>query len=324
MENLRWILIAAGVAILVLLYFSGKPKRQNVGSRSRGFRADDSDLGMDMGAHAGMQQDRNDDHDPLLGDSALDDAYPGFQETDDFARPGTTAGGQSGGAALGGMPPSGMPPNDFSHGPAPDYDYEFEGLNATGSQGEGALSGFSSFTQKFEAFGELLSPKRRKLVAQSEPADLDELTVDDPKYANKIVMLHVVAPPESLLVGDHLLDVFERRGYHYGDMNIFHSMHEGTTVFSVAKMIEPGFFDINDMGSFETPGITMILQLPGPVPADVAFEVLVSEAYEMARELGGSVLDEQHSTLTKQTVQHLREGIYEYMHRQKYFGTVPS
>ncbi len=329
MENLRWILIAAGVAILVLLYFSGRPKRQTSGLRRRSSRDDDHDLGMDMGSHVAMRHGRSGEHDPLLGDQSLEDAYPAFHdaEADDFVRPG--AGGRHAGERHdGGVPPSGVPPSgssssNFVHGPAPDYDYEFEGLDSAESQAKGH-SGFSSFTQKFEAFGELLSPRRRKLVAQSEPADLDEQAGDDPKYANKIVTLHVVAPPDSLLAGDHLLDVFERRGYHYGDMNIFHSMHEGTTVFSVAKMIEPGFFDINDMDSFETPGITMILQLPGPVPADVAFEVLVSEAYEMARELGGAVLDEQHSTLTKQTVQHLREGIYEYMHRQKYFGTVPS
>jgi cell division protein ZipA len=107
-------------------------------------------------------------------------------------------------------------------------------------------------------------------------------------------------------------------------MNIFHSMHNGSTVFSIAKMVEPGFFDINNPESFQTPGVTLILQLPGPVPADVAFEVLVSEAFEIANELGATVLDERRSTLTKQTVQHMREGIYEYMHREKYFGNVPS
>ena len=343
MENLRWILIAAGVAILVLLYFSGKPKRQMSGSRRHSSRSDDHDLGMDMGSHVAMRQGHGDDHDPLLGDEPLEDAYPAFHEAeaDDFVRPGSSgrqpagrqpagrqpahpSGRESAGMHPSELPPNGLPPNDFANGPAPGYGYEFEGLDTAGDKGKGISSGFSSFTQKFEAFGELLSPKRRKLVAQSEPADLDEQSVDDPRYANKIVTLHVVAPPDSLLAGDHLLDVFERRGYHYGELNIFHSMHEGNTVFSVAKMIEPGFFDINDMDSFQTPGITMILQLPGPVPADVAFEVLVNEAYEMARELGGAVLDEQHSTLTKQTVQHLREGIYEYMHRQKYFGTVPS
>lgn len=303
MENLRWILIAAGVAILVLLYFSGKPRRgsDNAARRSR----HDEDSEMDMGAHAGLGGRGVADHDPLLGEAGLDDPYQVFNDTgdDDFARPAGPASTA-----------------DPSRGPAPDY--EFDELDGMGANGAG--SGFSSFSQKLEAFSEMLSPKRRKLVAESEPADLDEQTADDPKYAQKIVTLHVVAAPNTVLSGEDLLSVFERRGYHFGDMNIFHSMHEGSTVFSVAKMIEPGYFDINDLESFQTPGITLILQLPGPVPADVAFAVLVSEAYEIAEELNATVLDEQHSTLTKQTVQHLKEGIYEYMHRQKYFGTVSS
>lgn len=305
MENLRWILIAAGVAILVLLYFSGKPRRQSDHAARRSRHDEDSE--MSMGGHAGLGGNASADHDPLLGEAGLKDPYQVFDDTevDDFARPA-------------GQPPLG----DLGRGPAPDYD--FDELDGMGGNGPGAGSGFSSFSQKLEAFSEMLSPKRRKLVAESEPADLDEQTANDPKYAQKIVTLHVVAAPNSELSGEDLLSVFERRGYHYGDMNIFHSMHEGETVFSVAKMIEPGYFDINDLQSFQTPGITLILQLPGPVPADVAFAVLVSEAYEMAEELQGTVLDEQHSTLTKQTVQHLREGIYEYMHRQKYFGTVSS
>ncbi|MGQ7844841.1 cell division protein ZipA [Granulosicoccus sp. 3-233] len=303
MENLRWILIAAGVAILVLLYFSGKPRRgsDDAGRRSR----HDADSEMDMGAHGGLGGRGVADHDPLLGEAGLDDPYQVFNDTgdDDFARPAAH-----------------QPSGDLGRGPAPDY--EFDDLDGMGGNGPGA--GFSSFSQKLEAFSEMLSPKRRKMVAQSEPADLDEQTADDPKYAQKIVTLHVVAAPDTVLSGEDLLSVFERRGYHFGDMNIFHSMHEGSTVFSVAKMIEPGYFDINDLESFQTPGITLILQLPGPVPADVAFAVLVSEAYEIAEELNATVLDEQHSTLTKQTVQHLKEGIYEYMHRQKYFGTVSS
>ncbi len=301
MENLRWILIAAGVAILVLLYFSGKPRR---GSDQTGRRSHhDEESEMDMGAHAGLGGRGAADHDPLLGEAGLDDPYQVFNDTgdDDFARPGTPA--SSAGSV---------------RAPAPDYEFdELDGMATPGG-------GFSSFSQKLEAFSEMLSPKRRRLVAESEPADLDEQTADDPKYAQKIVTLHVVAAPNTVLSGDDLLSVFERRGYHFGDMNIFHSMHEGETVFSVAKMIEPGYFDINDLESFQTPGITLILQLPGPVPADVAFAVLVSEAYEIAEELNATVLDEQHSTLTKQTVQHLKEGIYEYMHRQKYFGTVSS
>jgi len=292
MENLRWILIFAGVAILVLLYFSGRPSksakrtRRNQASGNRPF---------------GAAPGRNElDVDPLLGDASLTDDYTTFDDVDpdDFVRPAGSAG-------------------------ARDYDYDALATPPSGKS-TSAVSGFSSITQKIEAFSERLSPKRRQRIAESEPADLDEEKAVDPAFASKIITLHVVAQANTMISGEHLLDLFERRGYHFGDMNIFHSMHNGTTVFSIAKMIEPGYFDINDMQSFETPGVTLFLQLPGPVPADVSFEVLISEAFEMANELGATVLDGDRSTLSKQTLQHMREGIYEYMHRQKYFGSVPS
>ena len=290
MENLRWILIFAGVAILVLLYFSGRPKS----TPTRDKRLDDQSAD---GRGRQTTQYTSGDADPLLGDQTLGDQFGSFDEVDpeDFVRPGANAA--------------------HDQGPA---DYQFEDLETRPS------GGLTSLAQKFEAFGARLSPKRRQRVEESEPADIDEPSSSDAAHAMKIVTLHVVAPPNSVLPGEHLLDTFERRGYHYGEMNIFHSMHDGATVFSIAKMVEPGFFDINNPESFATPGVTLILQLPGPVPADVAFEVLVSEAFEIGNELGATVLDEHRSTLTKQTVQHMREGIYEYMHRQKYFGNVPS
>ena len=290
MENLRWILIFAGVAILVLLYFSGRPKTTPTRQKRSVSQGSDS---------RGPQQTHytSGNSDPLLGDQPMGDQFETFDEVDpeDFIRPASNSVQDQGGV-----------------------DYQFEDLEQRPS------GGLSSLTQKFEAFSERLSPKRRQRVEESEPELLDEEPTSSANQISKIVTLHVVAPPNTVLQGDLLLETFERRGYHYGEMNIFHSMHDGATVFSIAKMVEPGFFDINNPESFETPGVTLILQLPGPVAANVAFEVLVSEAFEIGNELGATVLDERRSTLTKQTVQHIREGIYEYMHRQKYFGSVPS
>ena len=292
MDNLRWILILAGIAILVVLYFSGRSSRSNgsggATDRRRGANADDY-------------------YDPLLGEDTITDPMSGLDDTDpdDFSRPGYRVGAADGRSSL-----------ELTPG-----DYEFdEQLGRTADMSPG----FTSFAQKIESISARLSPVRRQRVAASEPADMDTVSPTDPEYANKIVTLHVVAPQNTLFDGAQLLDVFDRRGYHYGDMNIFHSMHKGTTVFSIAKMVEPGYFDIDNIESFATPGITLILQLPGPVPADVSFDVLISEAFEMANELNASVLDGDRNTMSKQTLQHMREGIYEYMHRQKYFGSVPS
>lgn len=281
MENLRWILIVAGIAILVLLYVSGRSNKAERRARR------ETDLPTAGGSA---------DADPLLGRDRFDADLPDFEvDADDFERPDR-----------------GVSTRSVRDLPMVDTDPTLEPTAP------------SSLSQKIEAFSARLSPKRRQRIARSEPADAEDGRAAAEAYATKIVTLHVVAPDGRLLQGERLLQVFEERGYHFGEMSIFHSMHEGKTVFSVAKMVEPGYFDIDEVESFHTPGISMILQLPGPVPADVAFEVFVSEAADMARALGATVLDADRSTLSPQTVQHMRDGIYEYMHRQKYFGGVPS
>ena len=283
MENLRWILIFAGVAILVLLYLSG---RQSTASRRQG---DALNRGRKRNS-----QETAEPIDPLMGDDVFDDGLDDFAADDDLDDPLERPGGQ----------------------------YSSKTRRATASNDGAGKAGINSISSKIEALGTKLSPRRRARVAASEP---DAGSREPEKaYASKIVTLHVVAPEGQLMNGAHLLEQFEQRGYHFGDMNIFHSMHEGKTVFSIAKLVVPGTFDINDMDSFQTPGISLILQLPGPVPADVAFEVLLSESHEIADALGATVLDADRSTLSKQTVQHMREGIYEYMHKQKYFNSVPS
>lgn len=292
MENLRWILILAGVAILAALYFSGK--RSSNSARSS------------LGAGPSNRDAMSDDpYDPLTSDDTLSEHMQDFDDVDadGFVRPESQAGSRREASI-----------NQY----ADDFDLEEDLGRSLDSS-----PGFTSFAQKVEEFSARLSPKRRQRVAEATP-DIESEAASSPEFASKIVTLHVVAPQNTLINGAQLLDIFDRRGYHYGDMNIFHSMHEGNTVFSLAKMVKPGYFDIDDIESFATPGISLILQLPGPVPADVSFEVLISEAFEIANELNASVLDADRNTLSKQTLQHMREGIYEYMHRQKYFSGAPS
>jgi len=279
MENLRWILIIAGVAILVLLYLSGRqPKR----ARGKGETPD-----LDSGRNTSNNRAPAD---PLLSEDAFPDPLDDFGDTgdrDDMDDLMERPGGQN---------------PDRKKRSQPD------------AESTGAFGGISS------TFGSLSSKFTSKRHTDASGPD----NASGQPQAKKIVTLHVVAPEGQLMNGAHLLEQFEQRGYHFGEMNIFHSMHEGQIVFSVAKLVKPGSFDIRDVDSFQTPGISLILQLPGPVAADVAFEVLLSEAHEIGNALGATVLDADRSTLSKQTVQHMREGINEYVYRQKYSSGIPS
>lgn len=204
------------------------------------------------------------------------------------------------------------------HDAGPAHHPAAEGQQAN-RKGNMLSSGLSAIGQK------LSIGQKFKGSTKGKPGTAPAMMATQPHgMETKLVTLHVVAPEGQVVHGPRLLALFEQRGYHYGEMDVFHSLHDGKIVFSVAKMVEPGIFDINNVASFETPGITMFLQLPGPVAADVAFDVLINEASEMAEALGCSILDEGHSTLSRQTVQHLRDDVHQFMHRQRRAEAVPS
>ena len=124
----------------------------------------------------------------------------------------------------------------------------------------------------------------------------------------RVVVLYVAAPSGERLVGARLLEALESRGLRHGAYSIFHAGDsEGSTVFSVANAVDPGTFDRSTMDTLSTPGVAFFLQVPGPQAAETAFDRMLSTARGVADDLEARLLDEQHSTLTRQTEQHLRE-----------------
>jgi cell division protein ZipA len=70
------------------------------------------------------------------------------------------------------------------------------------------------------------------------------------------------------------------------------------------------------MDSVTSPGIAMFMRLPGPEhPAD-AFQLMLDAAKTLAEDLDGTLCDESRSTLTSQSINHLRERIADFGRRQ--------
>ncbi len=130
----------------------------------------------------------------------------------------------------------------------------------------------------------------------------------DSQAEERVVVLHVVAPEGERLVGARLREALESCGMHHGAYSIFHaSDSEGSIVFSAANAVEPGTFDRTTMDTLTTPGIALFMQVPGAQSAETVFDRMLSTARSVADALEANVLDERHSTLTRQTEQHLRE-----------------
>ena len=139
-----------------------------------------------------------------------------------------------------------------------------------------------------------------------------------------LIMLHVMQPDRRNFDGRRVRGALTRAGLYFGEMNIFHhyglSPDAGTPVFSIAKAIEPGTFSELDDNSFETPGLTIFMRLPGPEDGTVVLELMFAAAQSLARELDGQVLDEARSTLSAQSLNHLRDRVIDFNRLQR----VPS
>jgi cell division protein ZipA len=129
----------------------------------------------------------------------------------------------------------------------------------------------------------------------------------------EVFMLNVVARSRDGFRGEDILHILLACDLRFGDMNFFHR-HEfeagrGAIQFSVANMMQPGIFDIDNMADFNTPGLVFFLTLPGPEDMMKAFDYMLETAQAVARNLEGDVLDESRSVLTKQTLEHCRQQI---------------
>ncbi len=83
-------------------------------------------------------------------------------------------------------------------------------------------------------------------------------------------------------------------------------------LYSVASMVEPGIFPAKDMSDFETPGLTLFTQLPGPSDGMMIFSDMLYTAERLSAMLLGDLQDDSHSALSKQTIEHMREQIMEH------------
>jgi cell division protein ZipA len=122
----------------------------------------------------------------------------------------------------------------------------------------------------------------------------------DVSKKSAIFVLNVLASQGKAFVGYELLQSLLAAGLHFGEMNIFHRYkEEGANsntkpIFSLASAVEPGTFDINRMGGFSSPGLTLFMQVtPDISNPQPLFETMLDTAKQLADDLGGEVYDDK-------------------------------
>lgn len=154
------------------------------------------------------------------------------------------------------------------------------------------------------------APDSIEPVRPVAPEPVDKM----PMEIEQVIALHVVSR-EHPFNGEDLLRAVLSYGLRFGDMSIFHRHEQpsgqGKVLFSMAKAVEPGIFDLEAMTGEEVPGVSFFLALPG-VNSIIAYDIMVDTARRLANELQGDVLDENQQPLTRQLIEHYRERVQEF------------
>ncbi|HET8706182.1 MAG TPA: cell division protein ZipA [Pseudomonadales bacterium] len=137
----------------------------------------------------------------------------------------------------------------------------------------------------------------------------------------EVIVINIMARKGERFHGYDLSQALMGCGMRHGEMKIFHrydqqSLGKPQPLFSVANVVEPGFFNLDLIDEFETPGVVMFMQLPGPRRSLNTFSLMVDTAKRLASMLNAELRDENHSVLTMQTIEHYRQRVQDFERRQ--------
>lgn len=164
----------------------------------------------------------------------------------------------------------------------------------------------------FSAFDDLL-PEVEPIVAPVRQAPKPK--VAKPASVEELIVLYVMAPTERPFVGYELLQALLAVGLRYGAMSIFHRhaktpMGEGAVLFSLASAVEPGVFDIANVGALSCPGLCLFMSTHVEDSRNV-FEMMLETAEELAGDLGGILCNEHRAPIAEETIAQHRQRLIE-------------
>ncbi|MCB1852180.1 MAG: cell division protein ZipA [Gammaproteobacteria bacterium] len=183
------------------------------------------------------------------------------------------------------------------------------------------------FNDRLRELSELVEQERGMGGSRLDTPSTDGAIIRKRKHSDTSQLEHAVPVPQKIvqinllarnkqLHGDDLMRAARDLQLDPGEMQIFHRYHDRTghkqSLFSMASMVEPGTFPFRSMGNFNTPGVTLFAQLPGPLDGIETFNQMLAVAQRLGALLDAELLDETRSVLSRQTIDHIREEISEH------------
>ncbi len=270
MDNFRWILLAVGILIIVIIYLISRKNR-------RDFYQEDDYQSEDL---------------PDIKTTSWDDLDEGVGEVRIIARSGDDSPGI----------------DDDSSKSYFDKKYiedesieEDDALMAAYRPGYKPAPAAAYEPEPESEFEPALEPEPE---SASEPDSDGKAEAELPVT---VIVLNILARDGSTLSGKSINSVAHANDMVFGDMNIYHRMDANSEpVFSMVNMIKPGSFDPATIHELKTPGISLFLQLPGPFDASAAYDDMLQTAHRMSEILEARLCDKTRQPLTESVAEEYR------------------
>jgi len=165
-------------------------------------------------------------------------------------------------------------------------------IGTTPKAGDKQLDMFSA-TGQFDEFG-VGRPRR---VAPSMDGAPTASQAAQGQTNQKIVALLIAEREGTHVLGPQVHEALQAQGLAFGSKQIYHKLVGGEPVYSVASLLKPGFIIPAEAETFSTPGLSIFMVLPGPLPAMSAFNEMLNTAKKLAAQLNASVYDMRRQPL---------------------------
>ena len=160
----------------------------------------------------------------------------------------------------------------------------------------------------FSAIDDLLVEPESVPAVASKKKTTTELPKQTPKKrktpAEKdLIALYVLAPAGYVFVGYELVQTLVASGLRFGEMDIFHRYDESAKphkiLFSVCAAVEPGIFDMTNVGAINCPGLSLFMKISAVDDSVAVFNLMLETAQQLTEELQGILCDGQRKPLSK-------------------------
>lgn len=165
----------------------------------------------------------------------------------------------------------------------------------------------------FNALDVLWHDKQPAAMVEEFQLQAQQFNDQNVSHNPDLVILYVMTSAARPFASYELLQALLTAGLRFGERDIFHRYlvkdEQQKILFSVASAVEPGVFDLANIGGYSCTGLSLFMSISNVDDAAATFETMLDTARQLTDDLAGQLYDETQQPLTEATIAEYRERV---------------